>query len=100
MNMCTHINYAFAILVNGTIHLSNPAHDDGPRGMIPRTMKLRQKNANLTIMISLGGWGEGSTKYSEMVRTKESRKVFIDSVLAFLAKYDFGGLDLDWYVMF
>ena len=31
-----------------------------------------------------------------MVSTAENRKIFVDSVLAFLNKYSFDGLDLDW----
>lgn len=97
LNICTHINYAFSILVNGTIHLGNPEHDVGAQGMIPRTIALRKYNPHLTIMISLGGWGEGSTKYSEMVRTEAGRKGFVKSVVDFIAKYDFDGVDLDWW---
>lgn len=47
-------------------------------------------------MISLGGWYEGSEKYSDMARNPTYRKNFVDSVIAFLQKYDFDGLDLDW----
>lgn len=113
MHVCTHINYAFAILKNGTVHLGNPSHDVGPNGtskllfiiknnhycligMIARTIALRKKNPHLTIMISVGGWGEGSTKYSEMIKTETTRKVFIKSAVDFIKQHDFDGLDLDW----
>ncbi|KAH9400702.1 Cht9p [Tyrophagus putrescentiae] len=96
VHTCTHINYAFAILQNGTVHLGNPPHDVGPHGMIARTIALRKKNPHLTIMISVGGWGEGSTKYSEMVRTETNRKAFIQSAVDFIKQHDFDGLDLDW----
>ena len=65
--------------------------------MIARTIALRKKNPHLTIMISVGGWGEGSTKYSEMVRTETNRKAFIQSAVDFIKQHDFDGLDLDWY---
>lgn len=47
-------------------------------------------------MISLGGWYEGSEKYSDMARSPVLRKQFINSVLDFLHEYDFDGLDFDW----
>ena len=46
-------------------------------------------------MISLGGWYEGSEKYSDMAKDA-NRARFVKSVLDFLQKYDFDGLDLDW----
>lgn len=59
-------------------------------------MTLRDRNPNLSFLISIGGWNEGSDKYSQMARDPNARKIFVDSVLEFLQKYDFDGLDLDW----
>ena len=56
---------------------------------------LRTKNPHLTTMISVGGWYEGSEKYSDMAKDA-NRARFVKSVLDFLQKYDFDGLDLDW----
>lgn len=42
------------------------------------------------------GWNEGSIKYSKMASEPESRARFVQSVLDFLKKYNFDGLDLDW----
>lgn len=97
-NVCTHVNYAFAKLTNNSIQLEDPSLDgtSATSGMIHRTVALREKNPHLTVMISLGGWGEGSTKYSQMAATAANRKHLVDSVVAFLQKYDLDGLDLDW----
>lgn len=57
---------------------------------------MRKKNPELTTLISLGGWYEGSEKYSDMARNPTYRRNFIESVIEFLQKYDFDGLDLDW----
>ena len=51
----------------------------------------------MTTMIAIGGWNEGSDKYSRMASNPSSRKTFVDSVVKFLQKYDFDGLDVDWY---
>lgn len=66
--------------------------------MIRRMNELRKANPHLTTMISIGGWSEGSTKYSEMVRSQANRATFVASVLAFLKRFDLDGLDIDWFV--
>lgn len=45
---------------------------------------------------SLTGWNEGSIKYSKMASEPESRAKFVASVVNFLQKFNFDGLDLDW----
>lgn len=64
--------------------------------MIGRFNKLRHVNPNLTTLISVGGWGDGSTNYSKMVSSKQNRQEFVASASEFVKKYDFDGLDLDW----
>ena len=83
-----------------TIEVFDPYQDDSANPWdkkgYQRFNNLRKVNPELTTMISLGGWYEGSEKYSDMARSPVYRKNFIDSVIAFLGKYDFDGLDLDW----
>jgi len=98
-NVCTHINYSFAKLQNNEITLEDADLDgsgSGHQNMIKRTVALRQHNPHLTVMISIGGWGEGSTKYSQMAATAANRKHFVDSAVKFLQQYDLDGLDIDW----
>ena len=61
-----------------------------------RFIRLREKNPELTLMIGLGGWFEGSEKYSDMVKTAARRTKFVNSVMKFLKDYGFDGLDMDW----
>jgi chitinase len=68
--------------------------------MYRRWNYLRTVNPNLTTMIAIGGWNEGSDKYSRMASNAASRKTFVDSVVKFLQKYDFDGIDLDWFAIF
>jgi chitinase len=43
----------------------------------------------------VGGW-LGSGGFSDAALTAQSRKTFIDSVIAFIERYDLDGLDIDW----
>ncbi|CAH2054445.1 unnamed protein product, partial [Iphiclides podalirius] len=57
---------------------------------------LRASHPGVKFMVAVGGWAEGGSKYSHMVAQKTSRMTFVRSVVDFLNKYDFDGLDLDW----
>lgn len=50
-------------------------------------MNFKERQPKLKVSLAVGGWNEGSGKYSNMSSTPENRKAFIDSVLVFL-KYD------------
>lgn len=56
---------------------------------------LKTKNPDLKVLISVGGW-TWSKNFSDASLTKNSRKVFIDSVMAFIGRYQLDGLDIDW----
>ncbi|CAL8130785.1 unnamed protein product [Orchesella dallaii] len=100
-HLCTHLMYGFAILKDNVISVHDPWGDlkdewgggfDGYR----KFTGLKQQNPELKTLIAIGGWNDGSKKYSEMSASPSTRKTFVDSVVAFLEKYDFDGLDLDW----
>ena len=93
--MCTHINYAFAKLTDNQIAVYDQWLDIDLK-MMERLNSLRKSYPNLRTLISIGGWNEGSNKYSDMVSSPANRKVFVESVLQFLKKHQFNGLDLDW----
>ncbi|GAB6032463.1 Chitinase 2, variant 3 [Chamberlinius hualienensis] len=100
-SLCTHGMYTFAGLdpVTNRIISLDPYNDlfvgYGLGGYI-RFTNLAKKNPNFIPMLSVGGWNEGSVKYSHMASSVEFRKAFIDSALEFLDMYGFKGLDLDW----
>ena len=43
-------------------------------------------------MIAIGGWNEGSTKYSGMAKDKKKRQKFVNSTIDFLQKHNFDGI--------
>ena len=48
------------------------------------------------VTLAIGGWNEGSEKYSQMAADPASRQAFARSALAFIRRHKFDGLDLDW----
>jgi len=57
-------------------------------------VKLKEKNPNLKILLSIGGWDSDGFCY--MAQTKAGRKEFIDSCIALMDEYQIDGIDLDW----
>merc|ERR1712227_754025 len=55
-------------------------HYDGMRG----TIALKEKNPNLKVVFSVGGWTAGGWIFSQMAATPESRHKFIVSTIHFL----------------
>jgi chitinase len=87
----TRINYAFANIQDGRMVLGEPSDVQN----FAQLTALRKSNPRLTVLVSVGGW-LWSTNFSDMVLTAQSRRVFEDSVMEFLARYDLDGLDIDW----
>ena len=47
-------------------------------------------------VLSVGGWGYGSSMYSAMVSTNASRAAFISSLHDLVDQYGITGIDIDW----
>ena len=100
-SLCTHLIYSFAGLDTSTWSIKTldawlDLEDNyGLRGFKKAT-DLKISNPHLKVMIAIGGWNEGSEKYSQMARDDEKRSKFVNSTLEFLRQHQFDGLDLDW----
>lgn len=57
---------------------------------------LKQYNSQLRTLLAIGGWNEGSGRFSELVSLPEYRQAFVLSAVKHLRRYSFDGLDLDW----
>ena len=69
---------------------------DELRGFMGEYKYYKQIYPDVKVLISVGGWTRGEN-FHAMAMTKESRKIFIDSVVEFLKKYPFiDGIDIDW----
>jgi len=106
-NLLTDINYAFANISDaGECAIGDEWADtqfpypgekegDGLLGNFHQLQLLKEKNPDLHTLISIGGW-TWSAKFSDVALTDASRKKFATSCVAFMKKYGFDGLDIDW----
>jgi chitinase len=87
----THINYAFANIKDGVIveGFKNDARN------FQALNSLKARNPKLKVLVSVGGW-TWSGQFSDVALTKDSRRKFVDSTVAFLERYKLDGLDVDW----
>nr|BAJ99972.1 predicted protein [Hordeum vulgare subsp. vulgare] len=104
----THVNYAFANIVDGKVAVGDPWGDTDKQNVVngvtfqgnfgllndPRS-PVRQRNPNLRVLISIGGWS-WSKYFSVVARTPASRAIFVASVVDFVRRYRFDGVDYDW----
>ncbi|TMW43339.1 hypothetical protein DOY81_011583, partial [Sarcophaga bullata] len=97
-HLCTHISYSFfGITREGKFNVLDSWLDlDSGLGNIKKTIDLKRINPKLKVLAVVGGWNEGSIKYSNMAADASKRQVFIQSSLEFILKHGFDGLDLDW----
>ena len=67
-----------------------------PSGLYARTLKLKQRNPSLKVLLAVGGWSVGSGPFLPLTANRATRKVFIKNTVGFLRKHGFDGLDMDW----
>ncbi|CAH2056353.1 unnamed protein product, partial [Iphiclides podalirius] len=100
-SLCTHMVYSFAGLDENTMGVKDldPGLDAdgkfenaGYKGLAA----IKNGNPHLKVTVAIGGWNEGSLKFSNMAATPTTRAQFIQSVLEFLEKYQFDGIDMHW----
>ncbi|KAG0722877.1 putative chitinase 2 [Chionoecetes opilio] len=99
-DLCTHYVYAYAGLdTNFRIKTLDPWGDLCEGGGLcgyDKFTGMKAHNPNLTTLLSVGGWNEGSATYSQMAASSANRAVFIYTALDLLHRHNFDGLDLAW----
>lgn len=91
VNAITHIVYCFGHLEGNKLKLG--------RGrdtlLIQKMVAMKQKNPDLKVLLSLGGWG-GCKTCSEVFATEKGRSEFARSVKETISYFGADGIDLDW----
>ncbi len=97
-HLCTHVIFAFGWIKNGklTSFEASDVSSTGKPGLYQRIVGLKARNPKLKVLLAIGGWSFGTSKFKQMAETRFSRQTFIFSAIPFLRKHNFDGLDMDW----
>lgn len=87
----THVNYAFADIKNG--RMVEGFRNDAANFRVLNGLKA--KNPELKVLVSVGGW-TWSGGFSDVSLSPQSRKVFVESAVAYVDRHGLDGLDVDW----
>jgi chitinase len=93
----THINYAFANIIDGRVQFDDGSIDGTALDEedIRSLLKLKTINPNLKVLVSVGGW-TWSGNFSDAALSEGSRTVFAESAAEFVKRNGLDGIDLDW----
>ncbi|KAG8037375.1 hypothetical protein G9C98_005585 [Cotesia typhae] len=94
--LCTHLIYAFGGFTKDNTLKPFDKYQDIEKGGYAKFNGLKTYNKKLKTMLAIGGWNEGSTRFSPMVADPERRRALVKNAVKFLRQNHFDGLDLDW----
>lgn len=87
----THIIFSFCHLTGNRLTVDNQRDTTTIRKLVG----LKQRNPELKVILSLGGWG-GCKTCSDVFSTKKAIREFSRSVLELSRYFKTDGLDMDW----
>lgn len=88
---CTHVLYSFVPIANNALA---PTWTD--LDYFKRMAAWKSKNPNIKVLMSVGGWNEGSTNFNSISSTDANRGSFCQSAINLARQYGLDGLDIDW----
>ncbi|KAG8222856.1 hypothetical protein J437_LFUL003501, partial [Ladona fulva] len=94
--LCTHLIYAFGGLSSEDGLRPYDKYQDIEQGGYAKFNGLKSYNRALRTLLAVGGWNEGSARFSKLAADPERRARFAKGVVRFLRTHRFDGLDLDW----
>ncbi|XP_076347935.1 chitinase-3-like protein 1 [Tachypleus tridentatus] len=97
--LCTHLIYTFAKVEDDGFTISSLdqyLEEDYGLQNLKRFNNLKNKSESLKTLIAVGGYVDGSLKFSKMSAWKWRRRKFVKNIVQFVLKYGFDGVDIDW----
>ncbi|XP_072382080.1 chitinase-3-like protein 1 [Diabrotica undecimpunctata] len=101
-HLCTHVNFAFVELYeDGSLYIvdpweSNDVNNGGYYEGFKQLKNMKNTNPGLKVLLSLGGWNEGSKNFSIVAADPSKRQRLARECLALIEEYGYDGIDIDW----
>lgn len=70
--------------------------DNGGKNGYKKATALKDSHPHLRVLLAVGGWNEGSKKFSTLAASEESSKAFAKNAAKFVRKFNFDGLNFYW----
>lgn len=95
---CTHVIYAFMGVNENTSEIIsiNSTLDFDEGGQLKKLAQLKLLNKDLKVLVSIGGYLQGSVRFSDMARDSTRKNTFINSILKFIKQWELDGIDICW----
>src|SRR5699024_8600750 len=89
----THINYAFAnVEDDGTATIDSDSEKE-----VEKLNQYKKDHDHIETLISIGGWGDNSKKFSDAAATTESREKFVQTTIdTCIEESQVNRIDSDW----
>lgn len=92
-SLCSHVIYSFASLNAATLTIK----EFDPWADIDNALYKRVTSLNIPVLLAIGGWTDSTgNKYSRLVASPTARRNFVSTTVAFIQRYGFQGLHVDW----
>ena len=89
----SHLNYGFAVVKDGVVTM----HDTDKAPSLIKDLDKRTEAANVTHMISIGGWNNSQEGVFETATaTDAGLDKLANSMVSYMTQWNFDGLDIDW----
>lgn len=95
--LCTHIVYAFSVLNSETLNIESADEwTDIDNKYYEGVTALKVDNP-VKVLLALNGMNDAFSgdKYGRLLKDEKSRQNFIQSIVVFIQKHNFDGLDLN-----
>ncbi|KAK3292952.1 glycoside hydrolase superfamily [Chaetomium fimeti] len=82
-----------------TFHIEDMGPDTA--ALYDRVSALKSKDPDLKVWIAVGGWamndpGPYRTTFSDLAKSTAAQDAFFESLITFMRRHNFDGVDLDW----
>uniref|UniRef100_A0A182NFJ2 chitinase n=1 Tax=Anopheles dirus TaxID=7168 RepID=A0A182NFJ2_9DIPT len=96
-DLCTHVVYNFLGVDSEEYELAYLQREiDIVQNGLGRFIDLKQRFPDLKLYFAVGGWDHGGAAFSSMALKRSRREKFVASVMKFMNKYAFDGIELVW----